>query len=177
MTKKELLKAYEIGVYIPVQNAFMLISKEDYEWVVTKQWTLDKGYPKYTRGSVKTQLEVFYLHKLVLGIHGSSKEGDHRNRNPLDARRSNLRIATRSTNTANKAYKIGVSGYRGVAKTRHCNIHPWVAKITVNKKQLYLGQFATVEEAARAYDNAARKHFGEYARLNFPVGYEQKATA
>jgi hypothetical protein len=43
----------------------------------------------------------------------------------------------------------------------------WISKICVNYKQMNLGRFSTAEEAALAYDIAAKEHFGEFARTNF----------
>ena len=46
---------------------------------------------------------------------------------------------------------------------------PWQARIHVKHKPIFLGYFSTIEEAAMAYDEAARKYFGDFARLNFPL--------
>lgn len=57
------------------------------------------------------------------------------------------------------------SGYRGV--TRHGN--KWRALIKVNKIDFHLGNFDDPIDAAKAYDEAALKHLGNKARLNFPA--------
>jgi hypothetical protein len=44
----------------------------------------------------------------------------------------------------------------------------WVARITVNKKRMSLGSFKSEIDAAKAYDEAALKYYGNYAKLNFP---------
>jgi hypothetical protein len=56
------------------------------------------------------------------------------------------------------------SGYRGVAMSRD----KWRAYIHVDREQVYLGRFATKEEAALAYDRAALRLFGPNAHVNFP---------
>jgi hypothetical protein len=91
-----------------------------------------------------------------------SEEVDHINLNGLDNRRNNLRLATRFQNAHNMGLqKNNTSGYKGVSWDKnHCK---WFSKITVNKKQIYLGLYETVEEAFLAYCNAAKKYHGEFA--------------
>lgn len=106
-----------------------------------------------------------YLHRVVakrMGIDGSV---DHKDRNGLNCRRSNLRQANKSQNASNSVRrKQSHSGYRGVQPD--CN--KWHARIKDGARNVYLGSFSTPEEAARAYDVAALRLFGEYATLNFP---------
>jgi hypothetical protein len=54
--------------------------------------------------------------------------------------------------------------YKGVYWNTGCN--KWLAKIGVNRKRIHLGVFACEKEAAKAYNRAAIKYFGEFARLN-----------
>jgi len=100
---------------------------------------------------------------------------DHINGDTLDNRRSNLRICTRIENFRNrKRSKNNTSGYKGVhyaQKTKDMInelTKPWIARLSLVGKRLYLGNYSTPEEAGRAYDEAAKKHYGEFAKLNFP---------
>lgn len=61
-------------------------------------------------------------------------------------------------------YKNNKSGFRGV----HKDDYKWRAQIKSNGKVIYLGGFDSPEDAASAYDAAAKVYFGERARLNFP---------
>jgi hypothetical protein len=90
---------------------------------------------------------------------------DHIDGDGLNNRRSNLRPATNAQNMRNAPLRRdSVSGYKGVAWDKY----RWRAHIRVDGRRLHLGMFADPAEAARAYDAAAREHFGEFARLNFP---------
>lgn len=99
---------------------------------------------------------------------------DHINRNGLDNRRVNLRIVTPMESAWNRASSSKTSSYKGISLTKRGKLKkPWNVQITVNKQRLCLGAFATQEDAARAYDEAARKYYGEFACVNFPKEGEQ----
>ena len=104
------------------------------------------------------------MHRLVM----SAPEGvkvDHINHDPLDNRRSNLRLCTRSQNICNRRMPRGPNTpYRGVSRRQDCK--SWRAQIKADGRNIHLGNFHTPEEAARAYDAAARHYYGEFATLN-----------
>jgi hypothetical protein len=93
---------------------------------------------------------------------------DHKNGDTLDNRRTNLRLATRSQNMSNrrKMKTKTSSQYIGVCFDKRSG--RWIAKINHNNKKIWLGRFDSEIEAAKAYDQAAKKYHGEFARLNFP---------
>jgi hypothetical protein len=104
-----------------------------------------------------------YVHRLILGLSGKT-EGDHRNRDPLDNRRSNLRQALRRNNAHNTSRKSPTTGYKGV----QVSYGRYKAHICFQMKKRHIGLFDCPEEAARAYDREARRLHGEFAVLNFP---------
>jgi hypothetical protein len=104
---------------------------------------------------------IVSMHKLITGWPLT----DHLNHDGLDNRRQNLRPATTSQNRQNQRPPIGGSSrFKGVSW--HKRSRKWVAQM--GGEQHYLGSFASEEDAARAYDCAARQAYGEFAYLNFP---------
>ena len=95
----------------------------------------------------------------------SGMETDHINHKTLDNQEHNLRVCTHSQNTMNSnKYQNNTSGYKGVTP-RGKRYRAW---IRFNGKLHHLGSHQTAEEAARIYDEAAKKYHGEFASLNFP---------
>lgn len=155
---------------IPLSRGkFAKVDDADYEHLNQWKWHYSAtGYAvRNTNGSGKRTSVYMHIEILKPPI---GMEGDHRNLDKLDNRRGNLRVCTRRQNVANRAVnKNNVSGYKGVYKEIRGNRkNPFWARIRVNGKCLYLGFFPTDIEAARAYDEAAKKLFGEFAYLNFP---------
>ena len=107
------------------------------------------------------------MHRVILErkLKSSIPKGlyaDHINRDKLDNRRSNLRLATRSENGANCGKKIGMHGLRGVAQHRK----KWRAQIQKDTKKILIGLYKTKEEAALAYNIKAKELFGKFAYQN-----------
>ena len=91
---------------------------------------------------------------------------DHINRNGLDNRKANLRFATVSQNNWNsrKGFNCGSSKYKGVSWSK--DKKKWAVWLSVNKKNKQFGYFDDEKEAARVYNEVAKKHRGEFAVLN-----------
>ena len=134
---------------------------DEYEYLSSWKWKMSsKGYVCCE----VTKKRVFLHHIILPKMDGLFC--DHINGNRADNRKSNLRYVTPKQNTWNrKRHKGGSSQYKGVRLEAG---KYWRAKIRIDGVQTWLGYFETEEDAARAYDVAAKEAFGEYARLNFP---------
>jgi hypothetical protein len=106
------------------------------------------------------------LHRFILSPP-PGLDVDHINNDGLDCRRSNLRVCTRRQNLANmRPRSDGTSRFKGVSRLGR----KWAAAISPygDGSMYHIGVFEDEADAAVAYDLAARLHFGEFARLNFP---------
>ena len=144
------------------KNKYALVDDENFEWLNQFKWHLSSsGYAVRKIGPAGKQRNI-YMHRIVLKCP-NNKETDHINRNRIDNQRTNLRIASRSQNASNRECPRS-SDYRGI---QHRTVNSWRATIRINGKSFSLGHFASSKLAALAYDRAAKKYFGEFARCNF----------
>jgi hypothetical protein len=137
-----------------------------YEWFTKKEtnsfYTFRNGARKKAGGK-----SIIYMHKIILEVP-KGMVVDHINIDGMDNRSANLRPATRAQNSRNrkKFLKKCSSKYKGVYW--HKDSLKWQARIIFEKKTIHLGTFNNEIDAAKAYDEAAKKYHGEFACLNFP---------
>lgn len=153
------------------QGKFALVDDCDYEYLSQWKWYFHKrqswktGYASRNKITANSR-QTIRMHREVAKLHGFlAKRIDHRDRNGLNNQSLNLRPATPGQNRVNSTLQSNnTSGYRGVCwSERH---HKWAATIRVNRKDIRLGYCANKRKAARLYNEAAKKHFGEFAYLN-----------
>ncbi|MCK5611589.1 Fis family transcriptional regulator [Candidatus Pacearchaeota archaeon] len=153
---------------------FALVDDSDYEWLNQWKWSAKEDYktiyahrcagPSGKRVHIK-------MHRLILGCKGK-EHGDHRDCNGLNNQRCNLRSCSNRENNMNQMISVrNTSGYKGVYWNKASS--KWTARIKSSRKRHILGHYFCIVKAAKSYDKAARKYFGEFARLNFPLKGEQ----
>lgn len=141
------------------QGKFALCDDEDFEWLNQYFWSFDRYAVRGTNSRGK-----FYMHREVSKAK-INQEIDHINGNKLDNRKFNLRITNRNGNMQNRnLLKTNKSGYKGVSFENQTK--KWKVQICIHSHNMNLGRFATKKKAAKVYDEAAKKYFGEFARLN-----------
>ena len=167
----------------------ILVDDEDYDLVNQYKWHVHEGkngrlyartnidHPSGERrmrnisgywANCKKQTSIC-MHQLInktpKGMYTDHKVPE----NTLDNRRSNLRTSTNQQNCANRGInKNNTHGFKGITYDGRKKITPWTARIGHKGKRIYIGNYKTPEEAARAYDKKAIKLNGEFACLNFP---------
>ncbi len=174
------------GVLIPLggkkyPGLFAIVDVGDVALVATYQWRPistngTRGHREILYAVTRTPEGMHpYMHRLVMGVTDRGIRVDHENRNGLDNRRANLRVATALQNRQNSRPDSGSSSqYKGVYWNK--KYRKWQAAICVNGTNRRLGRFDDESDAGRAYDAAARDLFGEYAYLNFPDQMEREAA-
>jgi hypothetical protein len=152
------------------EGLWTIVDPKDYYRFACFKWVIGRGKGKFyaIRGQVISPADskIVQLHRLIM----DAPDGllvDHRNGVSLDNRSANLRLATQSQNQCNKRKRENTtSRYRGVYFNKEHR--KWAAFINVNGKKIWLGYFDCETEAARVYDEAAKKYRGGFTRLNFP---------
>ena len=151
------------GLYVALvdDDGFELINK--FRWNALVHKNLRYCYSMITKPDGTNKLTL--MHRFVMGVTDPKVfiDGDG-----LDNRKRNLRICTHRENLLNgrnvNAYggKPTASTFKGV----HVSGNRWRAQVTVHHKKIHLGYFDKETDAARAYNEFAKKNYGEFARLN-----------
>lgn len=154
------------------QGKHAQVDDQDFERLSRWAWYAVKNKRHRTWYAVRSGLNgsQIRMHREILGVTSPEIEVDHRDGDGLNNQRFNLRECTQHQNKFNRGlFRSNTTGYKGVVFVKYNNrSYKYRAQLRLNKKLLYFGFYDTPEEAARAYDAAAKECFGEFARLNFP---------
>jgi hypothetical protein len=147
------------------------VDNSDYRRVSRYKWCAHRHRGNwYARRGVRIggRVKGIKMHRFILKITKRSLVVDHKDLDGLNNQRSNLRICTNGQNALNRRKQLGKfsSKYKGVSKRENSD-NKWRATINVCGKRIRLGTFTTDIEAAKAYDTAATRYHGEFAKLNF----------
>ncbi len=154
------------GRYIPLTEGYAaIVNDEDFERISRHTWyaVIPGGKHVYAIRHTSKRNHSMSMHREILGL-SKGESTDHRDGNTLNNRRSNLRKCTQGENVRNSKKHGKRSRFKGVYPVK-CK---WGARIFYNKRLFSLGSFPAEEDAARAYDKAARELHGEFACVNFP---------
>jgi len=149
-----------------------IVDDEDYDSLIQWKWFahLNPSNSFYaTRSSPRNPgpRGLIWMHRVIMKCPDGMYI-DHINKNTLDNRKANLRICTKSQNAANSKLRIDNKyGYKGVRY--HKKNKNYNAYIRHNGKDIHIGCYNSIIEAALAYDNKAIELFGEFARINYPI--------
>lgn len=155
---------------IPLKSGgFAIVDGEDAELVSRYEWRLRKGYV-----AAGTSTNLLYLHRLVMRAP-ARQDIDHRNHDPLDNRKKNLRFCSNSQNQANRGKVRARSGIKGVHW--HAQQQKWQVQVKCQGKAYHVGLFTDDIAAGRAYLKKARELFGEFAWSNVEYVARQRRLA
>lgn len=143
-----------------------VVDVEDFHAVSRHSWyaMIPKSANRTKYAATRIGNTIVLLHRFITGAP-RGKLVDHWNHNGLDDKRMNLRVCSPSQNGGNSRKARKNKGFKGVYQS---GPHTFLAYIRPLRHKIHLGSFRFAEDAARAYDRAARQHWGEFALVNFP---------
>lgn len=145
------------------KNRFAFIDRQDYDKIKQWKWTCGGSITKKFYARRYSKGKTIYMHRQIMDF--PDLEVDHVNGNTLDNRRKNLRIATHTENSKNRMVnKNSSSQLKGI--WWYEKLKRWQVYIKTDRKRKYLGVFKDKILASKAYNDAALKYHGKYAKFN-----------
>ena len=174
--QKESLRNYPMREIELTQGKVALVDDEDYEWLSQWKWHVRQDNEAFYAIRNYPSKTLLQMHNAIWEYHyGPISEGytvDHVDLRSLNNQKENFRLATPTQQNQNrKILSSNTSGFVGVAWHKATN--KFQARITVDKKRIWLGLFDDPIEAARVRDRAVIEHYGDFAKLNFPTNPRQ----
>jgi len=144
-----------------------MVDDEDHERLSKHKWcTMKNGRTHYAvrSGLVDGKRKLIFMHRELVCIPDGMFT-DHIDGDGLNNQKYNIRACTSEQNGRNsRTPKNNTSGYKGVSWRKEKK--DWLARIMVSGKSVHLGCFEKKSDAVVAYNEAAKKYHGEFARLN-----------
>lgn len=139
-----------------------IVNDDDFLFLSSFKW-----HANYSRGSFYAMARIggkdVMMHRLIMEAQ-SHQMVDHRNGDPLDNRRENLRFCSMSQNQANSKVRLDSStGFKGVNFRKDSG--KFRVRLQFKNNRLNIGAFDSLGAAKLAYAEAAKKYFGEFARI------------
>lgn len=151
---------------------------DDYNAIKEHCWSTCTDHYGYTRLETQIEIDGKYKRISMAQLLTGTNDIDHADKNPMNNKRNNFRMASRCQQTANTSLRSNnTSGVTGVYWNTRESM--WVASITYNKKKIHLGTFADKTSAIKARLKAEQKYFQEfapqqhlYAQYGLDISYE-----
>lgn len=155
------LDTYDFGIGYCNNGTHFFFDKNDYEKIKEYSWWYDGRYVcAHSLKKDRYTTKILRLHRVVMDVEDRENiEVDHKNLVRYDCRKINLRKATTSENAMNKNCSyLSPTGIVGVRKENS----KWLASIKVNRQNIRIGLYETIEDAAEARLEAEIRYFGDF---------------
>lgn len=160
------------------QGQVAVIDDHHFSWVSKHKWCVNRDaigdfYAVRNSPRILGKKTSILMHRKIMEhllgrLLTNDEEVDHINLDKLCNLDTNLRLASSSENKCNREKQSNnTSGYKGVHWDSQRG--KWRSTLNIQGKKISVGHFIDIEDAARAYDKAAIKYHGRFARTNFPI--------
>lgn len=146
---------------IRVRGGIIKADRATWKFLSAWSWSINKKGYVVAGMSDNGKKFTARFHRIAIGAQ-PGEIVDHVNGDRLDNRWANLRVVTASQNCRNRYVPMGISMAKGVSRCAKRN--KWRAIIYVDKRNMFLGRFDTIEEASSVYREAEIKYYKQYGR-------------